>query len=137
MAHSASRVPSATRAEELINYTFAGSVDTLAKPDFEDSFARVWNIPPTPLEKPVMVLGQGWATSETISGNRRQRWIDSEAPYARVMIVASQATPLKPSYNLDIEAVSPDKPRHLQILLNGAVISVHSLGATKANSKSQ
>lgn len=111
-------------AERLINYTFGGSVTNAAAPDFQDDTARVWTIPPTPLENPVMVLGQGWATSppEPVSGNRVQRWIDEEAADARLIVVAGEAARLKTAYNLAIEAVSPDKPRRLQILLNGTLI---------------
>ncbi len=108
----------ATRAERLINYAFDNK-----KPDFQDSVARVWDIPATPLQNPVMVLGQGWTVVEPVSGGSRQRWIDAGAADARVIILAGPDTPLKPSYNLDIQAVSPDKPRRLQVLLNGAVVN--------------
>lgn len=123
-----------TQTERLINYTLTGSESTPAPPDFQDEVARVWAIPPTPLENPVLVLGQGWATSppEPVSGNRLQRWIAPEAPDARVVIVAGQAATLKPAYNLDITAVSPDKPRRLQILLNGAVIGDTSISGLQA-----
>ncbi|MBN9391565.1 MAG: hypothetical protein J0I20_26265 [Chloroflexi bacterium] len=108
----------AKKAETLLNYVFGGK-----KPDFQDSVARVWNIPQTPLPNPVMVLGQGWAASEPVSGGGRQRWLDAAAADARVIIVAGPDTPLQPAYNLDIQAVSPDKPRHLTVLLNGTVIT--------------
>jgi hypothetical protein len=107
-------------ALKLINYTFSGAN---SQPVFQDNQATIWQVPPTPLETLVMVLGKGWTgTPEPVSNDKVQRWIAPDATEAHIMVIVGPDTLLKPSYNLDIQAVSPDKPRHLQVMLNGAVV---------------
>ena len=121
------------QAMKLINYTFSG---INSQPVFEDNQAIVWQVPPTPLETPVMVLGKGWTgTPEPVSNGKVQRWIAPDSSEAHVMVIVGPATPLKPSYDLDVQAVSPDKPRRLQVLLNGAVVgdSTVNLGANSVH----
>lgn len=106
------------QAEQLIKATFEQT-----KPYFQDALATVYAVPPTKLERPTMVLGQGWATLEQLANDAgMQRWIDQEAIEARVNIAVGEDTLLAKSYSLEFKLVSPDKPRRVQIFLNGQVV---------------
>ncbi len=105
-----------------------GSPTTKALPFFQDDTAQVYLVPPSPLQNPVMVLGQGWDGPEPVSGGGVQRWIFQSATEARLNIAVGPQTPRPTSYNLEIKAVSPDKPRRLQILLNGQLVGDTRVG---------
>ncbi len=111
------------KTQNLINQTFGASGNQPAIPFFQDGLAQVYLVPPTPLDQPVMVLGQGWREVEAISGGRVQRWMQSDATEARVNIAVGPKVALKESYTIELQAVSPDKPRRLQVFLNGQPIS--------------
>jgi hypothetical protein len=57
-----------------------------------------------------------------------QRWIDAEVEDARANIVLGAGLPLDKNYALEIQMVSADKPRRLQLFLNG-----QQLGDVKVN----
>jgi hypothetical protein len=110
------------RFASLINQTFGGADGSPVRPFYQDELARVYLVPPTPLDHPVMVLGQGWDAVESIGGGRVQRWIYRDAAEARVNIAVGPEVDLEKNYTLELQAVSPDKPRRLQVFLNGQQI---------------
>lgn len=114
------------KAQRLLDQTFGTAPGAAAKPLYEDSQAQVYAVPPTSLEKPVLVLGQGWNEVETVDRAKSvyQRWLSSSAAEGRVNLVVGREVALKEEgYTLEIQANSPDKPRRLQVLLNGTLLT--------------
>lgn len=111
------------RAQDLIDRAL-GKV----APIYQDNLAKVYQIPAGKLEKPLIVLSQGWAEPEVIdkSAGRAQRWLDEVEPpeeiAAQANIVVGPEVKLQESYTLQLEAISFAKPRRLQIFLNNTLV---------------
>ncbi len=106
-----------TRAQDLISRATAN-----AAPIYQDKQASVYQIGPGRLEKPLIILTQGWNDPETIDAKagRAQRWLE-DVP-AKANIVLDSSIPLQDSYSLQLEATAYYKSRRLQIWLNGQQI---------------
>ncbi len=102
------------RAQRLLSQTFAP-----AKPFFQDSQTTIYLVPSVSLGHPVIVLGQGWQEVEKAGNNQVQRWIAGDTSEAHLNIVIGPEVALKDRYRLELTAASPDKPRRLQLFLNG------------------
>ncbi len=107
------------RLQTLLDLTFAAVSGQAAKPAYQDDLAQVYAVPPTPLTHPILLLGQGWDAPEGIGGGRVQRWVSAAAEQADLKIIVNRNSPATQSFTLQMQLVSPDKPRHLQIRLNG------------------
>jgi|GEM_PF-2108707 len=112
------------QVQRLINETFSVNPNSSAVPFFQDALATVYRVDQAKLVKPIFVLERGWDGVETVNKTLGiyQRWIAKDAVDARAIIAIGPETPLADSYSLEIEASAPDKPRHLQVFLNDALI---------------
>ncbi len=110
------------RAQRWLDLAF-GLNGQSALPFYQDKLARLYAVPPTSLDRPLLVLGRGWNEPEPTAGQGVQRWLAANESQAEVQIVVGPETPTARPYRLDLQlAAAPDKPRRLQILLNGAVL---------------
>ena len=110
------RLNDLSAAQNLIERALGKTV-----PVYQDNFVQVYQIPPTRLEKPVIVLTQGWNNREIIDQKtgQAQRWIAQEA---HANIVVGPEVRLEANYNLQLEALSFFKTRRLQIIVNGILL---------------
>jgi hypothetical protein len=102
-------------------------------PIYQDDFARVYQVGPGKLDKPVLVLTEGWNDLEKVDANRVQRWIREPEdpgvnPEARANIVVGPEVKLQDSYTLELEAASFARARRLQVYLNGALVQEINVG---------
>ncbi len=111
------------KAQSLINLALTGNGQ--AQPYYQDKLATVYKVPNASLLKPVVLLGRGWTEVETLdkAKGRYQRWIEAGSPVGHITIAGVGEDFAATAHTLEIEAVSPDKPRRLQVFLNGQQVS--------------